>query len=151
MPRYFEDIDVGERHAFGSRTVTEEAIIDFATRFDPQPIHLDASAAEASAFGGLIASGWHTAAECMRMLVDNLADEAWAGAKGVDELRWIEPVRPGDTLSLEVEVVDKDADGAPAGLGLVEILLTGRNQRDDPVISWLGLALFERRPGNGGG
>lgn len=151
MPRYFEDIAVGEQHAFGSRTVTEEAITDFATRFDPQPIHLDASAAEASAFGGLIASGWHTAAECMRMLVDNLADEAWAGAKGVDELRWIEPVRPGDTLSLEVEVVDKDADGAPAGLGLVEIRLTGRNQRDDPVISWLGLALFERRPPDGGG
>lgn len=146
MPRYFEDWTIGEMHTFGERTITEESIISFARRFDPQPIHIDPSAGERSHFGGLIASGWHTASECMRMLVENLADEAWAGAKGVDELRWIEPVQPGDTLSVTVEILDKDGTVGPTEVGQVRMRLTGHNEEGDPVISWIGLSLMRRRP-----
>lgn len=149
MVRYFEDIEVGESYEHGSVSVTEADIIAFAEQYDPQPYHTDPEAAEATAFDGLAASGWHTAALCMRLLVDVLEEMnvAAAGARGVDELRWIKPVRPGDTLSIEVEVADKYPDEDDPAIGHADIDLTGYNQDGDAVISWIGLGMFERRDG----
>lgn len=148
MVRYYEDIEVGERYEHGSQTVTEDEIVDFAEEFDPQPFHTDPDAAEETAFGGLAASGWHTAALCMRLLVEVMDEADWAsaGARGVDALRWIRPVRPGDTLRVEVEVVDKRVD-EESGVGHVDSKLTGYNQDGKPVISWVGLGMVARRDG----
>lgn len=145
MTRYYEDYEIGDGRSFGAYTVTEAEIIDFANRYDPQPIHTDPEAAEASFFGDLIASGWHTASVCMRLLVDDMADEAWVGARGVDRLRWIKPVYAGDTISVSVSVVDKDPTPSIPGVGTVHVELTGANQRDDAVISWVGLSLIKQR------
>ena len=145
MPDYYEDVEVGDTREFGERSVTKEEIVEFAEKYDPQPFHVDEEAASETIFGGLIASGWQTAAICMRLFVDNMADEAWVGARGVDELRWIRPVRPGDTLSVEVEIVEKRPDETNPGLGRVHTRLTAYNQDDEAVISWIGLGMVERR------
>ena len=145
-PHYFEDFDVGETFEFGSYTATEEEIIEFAERYDPQPFHVDENAAQNSIFGELIASGWHTAAICQRILVDGIiTDMASAGGRGVDELRWHKPVRPGDTLSLQMEIIDKHSSDGDSGLGHINAKLTGFNQNDDPVISWVLLGMIERQ------
>jgi acyl dehydratase len=151
MVRYFEDIAVGETHEHGSYLVTEEEIVEFAEQYDPQPFHTDPEAAAESSFGGLAASGWHTAAICMRLLVETMEKADWAsqGARGVDELRWIKPVRPGDSLSVEYEVVEKRDSGRP-GIGEVDSRLTGyRGGHDgedrEAVISWIGLGMIEKR------
>ncbi|PSP90156.1 dehydratase [Halobacteriales archaeon QS_4_69_34] len=142
---FFEDVAVGETREFGDRTVDREEMIEFAEQFDPQPFHVDEAAAEQSMFGGLIASGWHTAAMTMGLLVDNLMVESAAtGAIGVDDLRWENPVRPGDTLSVRTEVLDKEPWGG-GSLGLVRSGTTTLNQDDDTVMSMVGLVLYERR------
>lgn len=147
MTDYFEDIEVGETTEFGSRTVTKEEIVEFAEKYDPQPFHTDEKAAEGSMYGGLIASGWQTAALCMRLLVDGWAGErASLGARGIDELRWHRPVRPGDTLSIGIEVLEKRPSANAPKRGHVRTKLTGRNQDDEPVISWIGLGMVARRP-----
>ena len=143
--QYFEDIDVGERREFGNRTVSRDEILEFATQYDPQPIHTDEAPATETMMGGLVASGWHTAAICMRLIVDNMSDRAFAGARGIDELRWIQPVRPGDTLSLEVEVLEKRPADGRAEIGYVDERLTGYNQDGDAVISWISLEMVYRR------
>jgi len=149
MVRYFEDIEVGETHRQGSYDVTEEEIIEFAEQYDPQSFHTDPEAAKETAFGGLAASGWHTAAMCMRLLVEAMEDADWAsqGARGVDELRWIRPVRPGDSLTAEYEVVEK-RDGDRPGIGEVDSRLTGYRDGDEAVISWIGLGMVEKRGEN---
>lgn len=148
--RYFEDLTVGETQEFGEYHVTREEIVSFAEQYDPQAFHLDESAE--SPFGGLVASGWHTAAMCMRMLVDGpLQDQASMGARGVDELRWRRPVRPGDRLHLRTELVDKRPSESDPRRGYVDNSLEGINQNDEVVISWTGLGLVERRePGTPG-
>lgn len=144
--QYFEEISVGDRRSFGERTVTRAEMIEFAERYDPQAIHTDPEAAAESMMGGLIASGWHTAAICMRLLVDNV-DRAFAGARGIDELRWIEPVRPGDTLTVELEVLDTyPADRE--GIGHVDERLTGYTAEGDAVISLIALEMIHRRDGD---
>ncbi len=145
MTRYFEDLTIGDTHTTASYAMTGEEIVTFAERYDPQPIHTDPSAAAESFFGGLIASGWHTASVCMRLIVDALADSAWVGAKGLDELRWIRPVRPGDELTVDVEVVDKEPSSNLTGIGEVRLRVTGRNQADEAVISWTAISLVRRR------
>lgn len=145
MAQYFEDISVGDSYTTGSYTVTRDEIVRFASQYDPQPMHIDADAATDSVFGGLIASGWHTASVCMRLLVTHLHDRAWVGAKGVDDLRWIEPVRPGDELTVSVEIVDKQPATSLAGVGEVHMRVTGTNQDGHDVVTWVGLALIERR------
>src|SRR5262245_65071425 len=100
-PRYFEDYVAGATHEFGSILVEEAEVVSFAKRFDPQPFHIDPEAASQSIFGGLIASGWHSASLMMRLIVDHyLAHASSLGSPGVDELRWLKPVRPGDELSI---------------------------------------------------
>lgn len=117
MPTYFEDISVGDVEEFGSYEVTEAEVREFAERYDPQTIHVDSEAAAASMYGGLIASGWHTCSMTMRMLVDNhFADSAALGAKGVEELRWRRPVRPGDTLSVRTEVLSTEVESSERGV-----------------------------------
>lgn len=144
MTRYYEDYEIGDTWEFGERTVTKEEIIDFAEKYDPQPFHTDEAAAEDTMFDGLAASGWHTAAVCMRMYVDHMIDDASQGARGVDELRWIQPVRPGDTLTAESEVIDKYPDEDNPYIGYVDTRLTAYNQDDEPVISWVGLGIIKR-------
>ncbi len=141
---YFEDVEIGETRTFGSRDVTREEILEFAERYDPQPFHTDETAAEESMFGGLIASGWHTAAMTMRLLVENVFTESAAtGAVGIDELRWPNPVRPGDTLSVHTEVLETEPWSDR--LGLVRSRTTTLNGEDDEVMSMVGLVLYERR------
>ncbi|AQL43404.1 acyl dehydratase [Halorientalis sp. IM1011] len=146
MPTYFEDIEVGDTEEHGSYEVTEEEILEFAEQYDPQEFHTDPEAAKDTMFGGLAASGWHTAAVCMRLLVETMENAEWAsqGARGVDELRWIKPVRPGDELAIEYEVVEK-REGDRPGVGEVDSRLTGYNQDGDPVITWIGLGMIEKR------
>ena len=144
MPRYYEDVEVGDTRSFGSQTVTEDEIVSFAERYDPQPLHLDPAAAAETMYGGLIASGWHTAALTMRMIVDGYFDDlATVGGRGVNELRWVRPVRPGDTLSVEIEVVDKTA-GKPAW-GTFHNRTVTHNGDGDPVMSMLALVMVARR------
>lgn len=144
--RFYEDIEVGESARIGSRTVTKEEIVEFAEKYDPQPIHVDEAAAAESIYGGLIASGWQTIAVCMRMLVDELVtDQASMGARGADELRWIRPVRPGDSLSLTTEVIDKRPSERNPEVGEVDTEIVGFNQDDEPVVRWIALGLVARR------
>jgi len=146
MPTTFEDLSVGDTETFGSYTVTREEIIGFAEQYDPQPFHVDPEAAEQSPFGGLVASGWHTASMTMRMLVIGLLQEAdTRGALGVDELRWLAPVEPGDTLTARTEVVGKEPwDDAHGKVDVrIETLVDG-----DIVCSMVGLVLFGRRRGD---
>ncbi|UPM42070.1 MaoC family dehydratase [Halocatena salina] len=140
---YYEDIEIGTTREFGSYTVEKEEIVSFAEQYDPQPFHVDESAAEESIFGELVASGWHTAAMTMRMLVDNSPDDSRAmGAVGVDELRWNEPVRPGDTLSVRTEVMDKEP--WDDDLGLIRSRTTVF-AGDTEVMGMTGRVLYQRR------
>jgi len=141
--KQFEDISVGETDSFGGYEVTAEEVVEFAERYDPQPFHTDPEAAAETPFGGLVASGWHTAGMTMRLLVDNLLSEVAArGALGVDELRWRSPVRPGQTLTVETEVVgteDWDEDA-----GKIDVAITTRAD-GDVALSMVALVLVDRR------
>jgi len=140
---YFEDLRVGDTDAFGSYEVTAAEITEFAERYDPQSFHTDPEAAAESPFGGLVASGWHTAAMTMRLLVDEfLVDGATRGALGVDELRWRRPVRPDDDLAVTTEVVDKEVWDDESGLVSVRITTEADGEE---VLSMVGLVLYERR------
>ncbi|AXR77987.1 MaoC family dehydratase [Natrarchaeobaculum sulfurireducens] len=144
--QYYEDVEIGDTNEFGAYEVTGEEIVEFADQYDPQPFHTDEEAASESAFGELVASGWHTASICMRLLVEGaLEEQAAMGARGVDELRWRRPVTPGDVLSVRTEVLDKRVSESDPRRGYVDTLLEGRNQNDAVVISWIGLGMIERR------
>jgi acyl dehydratase len=144
--RYYEDIEIGDTREFGAYEVTEEEIIEFAEQYDPQPFHTDPDAAVDTPFGELVASGWHTASMCMRMLVENIVeDRAGMGARGVDELRWKKPVRPGDTLHVRTEIVDKRRSESDPERGYVDSLTEGINQEGEVVISFIGLGMVRVR------
>ena len=118
--RYFEDYHVGMIDEFGDIAVTAEEIVEFARRYDPQPMHVDSEAAARGPFGGLIASGWHTAAMVMRLFVEHyLSKVATLPSPGVDELRWVRPVRPGDTLRVRVTVLETRRSRSKPDRGLV--------------------------------
>ena len=145
--RFFEDIALGEMRECGSYTVEREEIVEFGHRYDPQPFHVDEEAAARSPFGGLIASGWHTIAICMRLMVlEMIASDAGSwGSPGADEIRWLEPVRPGDTLSVRTEVIEKVPSRSKPDRGLVKIRATVSNQHDRNVMTFIGLGFFPRR------
>ena len=127
--RYFEDYVAGTIHEFGTITVEEDEIIAFGRRFDPQVFHTDPEAAKSTIYTGLIASGWHTAALMMRLFVDNfLSQVASLGSPGVDELRWLVPVRPGDTLSLRVTILKTNRSRSKPDRGVVLSLIEVLNQ-----------------------
>ena len=143
---YWEDFVPGTTREFGGRTVTREDVLRFAGEFDPQPFHLDEAAAERSLFGGLSASGWHTCALVMRMLCDAyLLDSASLGSPGIDHLRWLAPVRPGDTLSVRMELLSSRPMKSRPEVGLVQSRWTAFNQRAEAVLSMEGWAMFRRR------
>jgi len=117
---YFEEVVVGTVLEFGSKTVTKDEIMDFAKKYDPQPFHIDEDAANDSIYGGLIASGWHTGSMAMRMMVDHMVNQrAGLGSPGWDNLKWLKPVRPGDTLRVRNEVVDKKRSKSRPQMGTV--------------------------------
>ncbi|NVJ68948.1 MAG: MaoC family dehydratase [Alphaproteobacteria bacterium] len=133
---FYEDIDVGQKESFGSYAVTREEVIEFASKYDPQPFHLDDEAAKNSVFGKLCASGWHTSAMMMRMMVDHMMETGFAGlgSPGIDGIEWKKPVFPGDTLSLESVVTDKRDSKSRPNLGLVKSTYHIKNQNDDVVM-----------------
>lgn len=141
--RYFEDFEIGEQSEFGEYEVEKDEILEFAEQYDPQPFHVDEETAAQSHFGGLIASGWHSAAMAMRLLVDEyFSDHGSLGSPGVDELEWRRPVRPGDTLSLRVDVVDKRRLDSSESRGLVTLDIGMYNQNDESVLSMVANVLF---------
>lgn len=134
--RYFEDYHVGMIDEFGDIAVTAEEIVEFARRYDPQPMHVDSEAAARGPFGGLIASGWHTAAMVMRLFVEHyLSKVATLPSPGVDELRWMRPVRPGDTLRVRVTVLETRRSRSKPDRGLVHGLVEVLNQNGELVMS----------------
>ncbi|MFQ5856733.1 MAG: MaoC family dehydratase [Anaerolineae bacterium] len=134
--RYFEDYVTGSVHDFGPIAVEEAEVIAFARRFDPQDFHIDPEAAKRTMFGGLIASGWHTAGLMMRLYVDHyLSKVASLGSPGVDELRWIKPVRPGDELSIRVTILETRRSRSRPDRGIVRSFIEVMNQNDDVVMS----------------
>ena len=141
---YFEQLSVGDSDSFGAYEVTREEVTEFATQYDPQPIHTDPEAAAESMFGELVASGWHTAAMTMRMLVEHrLAGSGAMGALGVDALRWPEPVRPGDTLSVQTEVTATEP--VDDTRGYVDFQVTTITDADDVVLSMEPRVVWQRR------
>ena len=145
--RYFEDFSVGQSLELGGYTVTREEILAFARQFDPQPFHTDEERAKTSLYGGLIASGWHTAAIFMRLLVDGLLNEtASMGSPGVDELRWLLPVRPGDTLGARFIVRETLPSARHLDRGTIVSQCEVRNQRDEVVMRTIGRNIIGRRP-----
>jgi acyl dehydratase len=143
---YYEDIEVGDVTEHGTYEMTKAEIKEFAEQYDPQPFHTDEEAAEESIFGSLAASGWHTASVCMRLLVEGvLEDQASMGAAGVDELRWKQPVYPGDELTVRVEVIEKEPHPTDPTRGRLNSRMTGLNQDGEEVISWIGLGMVKRR------
>lgn len=141
---YFEDIVVGTKTSFGSYTVTREEVIKFAQKFDPQPFHLDEDAAAKTHFGRLAASGWHTTAMTMAMVVENLLNtqQAGLGSPGIDELRWKKPVFPGDTLRCETEVLEKKQSGSRPEMGSYRSQMQVFNQHDEVVLSFISIGLI---------
>ena len=144
---YWEDFPAGHSMAFGAYPVTKEAVIDFAQRYDPQPFHVDEEAARGSLFGGLCASGWHTCAMAMRMMCDEyLLEAASLGSPGIDELRWLKPVFPGDTLGMRMEVLQARPMASRPQVGLVQTRWELHNQHGEPVMTMQGWGMFRRRP-----
>lgn len=145
---YWEDFPVGKVREFGAYTVTADEIMDFAKKFDPQPFHLSEEAGKASLFGGLCASGWHTCALAMRMMCDAyLLESASLGSPGIDQLRWLKPVFPGDVLSLRMEVLEARPMASKPHVGLVKSRWEMRNQHGEPVLTMEGWGMFRRRGG----
>ena len=133
---YWEDFEVGEVHQLGEKRVDKDEIIAFAKQFDPQPFHVDEAAAQASMYGGLIASGWHTAALMMRLVVDHyLSHVASLASPGIDELRWHKPVRPGDTLSVRITVSEATRSRSKPDRGIIRSNIEVFNQHADLVMS----------------
>jgi acyl dehydratase len=148
---YWEDFKVGDSFPMGQVVVDQDEIIAFATAYDPQPFHTDEEAAKKSIFGGLIASGWHTCALVMRMMVDSyLRDSASLGSPGVDNVRWLKPVRPGDTIRAQRHVMETRASQSKPNVGIVKSRWEVFNQKDELVMTMEGYGMFERRkPGAG--
>nr|WP_255326335.1 MaoC family dehydratase [Sphingobium sp. EM0848] len=142
---------MGDRSEFGPLNISREEVIAFASEFDPQPFHLSDEAAAQTHFGSLSASGWHTTALSMKMMVAAWQKQpgvqaASLGAMGVDELRWLQPVRPGDTLRGTSEVIEKKASRSRPEMGIVRSRVTLFNQRDEPVLKMIPIAIFRTRP-----
>ena len=145
---YLEDLEVGRKASFGSYHVTREEVLAFARQYDAQPFHLSDEAAAQTHFGRIAASGWHTCAMTMAMIVENLgADpQAGLGSPGVDELRWLKPVYPGDTLRVESEIMEVTPSRSKPDIGSFRTLVTVFNQDDVAVLSFTSIVLMRRRP-----
>lgn len=145
--QYFEDIEIGRTSKFGHYEVTREEVLDFARKFDPQSFHLDEEAAAKTHFGRLSASGWHTCAMTMAMMVENMQNnrQAGLGSPGIDNLRWKKPVFPGDTLRVETTVLEKRRSQSRPDMGIFKSQATVFNQNDEPVLEMVSNGLIQVR------
>ena len=144
--RFFEDYHDGNVNEFGTITISEPEIIEFARRYDPQSFHLDREKATASQFGGIIASGWHTISLAMRLYVDHyLSHKASLASPGVDEIRWPKPVRPGDTLRIRITVLEARPSRSKPDRGIVRARVEAMNQKDELVLSMIVMSILGRR------
>ena len=146
--KYFEDLVVGTKASFGRYEVTREEVVEFASKYDPQPFHLSDEAAAQTYFGRLSASGWHTAAMAMRMAVENMkgAHITSLGSPGIDELRWLKPVYPGDVLRCETELLDKRVSRSRPEMGITKGRTIVLNQHDEAVMAFVANGLIRTRP-----
>ena len=144
--RYFEDYEAGRVYESGTISVSQEEIIEFATRYDPQYFHTDPEKAKASRFGGIIASGWHTVSLAMRLYVDHyLSHVASLASPGCEDVRWPNPVRPGDTLKIRITVLDARPSRSKPDRGIVRAEVEAFNQKDEPVLSMTVVSFLGRR------
>ena len=148
--RYWEDFKVGEVEQIGGRLVSKDEILEFARQFDPQSIHVDEAAARQSMYGGLIASGWHTCALVMRMMCDAyLLESVSVGSPGIDNLKWLKPVRPGDTIRAQRTTLETRVSKSKPDIGIVNNLWEVFNQHGEMVMSMQGYGMFRlRSPGS---
>jgi acyl dehydratase len=145
---YWEDFFVGRVFDLGTREVTREEIIEFARNYDPQPFHIDEVAAKQSIYGGLIASGLHTCAMLNRMMVDGMARNAVSmGSPGIDNLRWLKPVRPGDTLRAQIVIMETRASTSKPDRGVIKTKSEVFNQKNELVMTMEAVGMYGRRPG----
>ena len=146
--RYFEDLVVGAVTDFGSYDVTREEVIEFARKYDPQPFHLSDEAAAKTHFGRIAASGWHTCAMTMAVIARKVVDDdqAGLGSPGIDELRWLKPVYPGDTLNVRGEIIEKTPSRSKPDIGSFRTRTTVTNQDGVSVLSFISIVLIRRRP-----
>ena len=141
----FDTFRVGQVQDFGAYEVTESEIVEFAQKYDPQYFHLDADAAKESLFGGLCASGWHTCAMTMAMLVENMDKTGRSlGSPGIDNLKWRHPVYPGDVLSVHTEILETKPSESRPEIGFITSKVTVRNQRNTDVMEFVSKAIFPR-------
>ena len=145
---YWDDLDVGTTTEFGSYDVTREEVLEFARKYDPQPFHLSDEAAAKTHFGRLAASGWHTCAMTMAVIVRKLSELQWAGlgSPGFDELRWLKPVHPGDTIHVVGTIVDKTPSRSKPEIGSIKTETVVSNQHGEPVMRYRSIVLMQRRP-----
>jgi acyl dehydratase len=145
---YFEDLIVGRTTQFGDYPVTREEVLEFAQKYDPQPFHLSDEEAAKTHFGRLAASGWHTTAMTMAVIVRHLGEEPQAGlgSPGIDELRWLKPVYPGDTLTVEGTILDKTPSRSKPDIGSFRTQMLFTNQDGAPVLRFISIVLIRRRP-----
>jgi len=148
---YFEDLEVGKESYFGSVEVTREEVLEFARKYDPQPFHLSDEAAAKTYFGRLSASGWHTCAMVMGVIARKVVaeEQAGLGAPGIDELRWLKPVYPGDTLHVRGQILEKTPSRSKPEIGSFRTKTTVTNQDDVPVLTFTSIVLIRRRPAEG--
>jgi acyl dehydratase len=144
---YFEDLEIGAETYFGSYEVTREEVLEFARKYDPQPFHLSDEEAAKTHFGRLAASGWHTCAMTMAVIARKVVEQEQAGlgSPGVDELRWLKPVFPGDTLHVRSTVVDKTPSRSKPAIGSFRSETVVTNQEDVPVLKFTSIVLIRRR------
>jgi len=143
---YWEDLEIGSMRELGEVTVTAEAIKEFAEAFDPQPFHLDEAAGRRSIYGNLCASGWHTCSLAMKLTVENFLDEAASmGSPGLESLRWLKPVYPGDTIRLQHTILESRPMRKRGDTGIVRSLWEMFNQNDEKVLQMEGYGMFRRR------
>ena len=145
---YFEDLEVGSETYFGSYEVTRDEVLDFARKYDPQPFHLSDEEAAKTHFGRIAASGWHTCAMTMAVIARHIIedDQAGLGSPGVDELRWLKPVYPGDTLHVRGTIESKTPSRSRPDIGSFRTLTTVTNQDDVAVMTFTSIVLMRRRP-----
>ena len=148
MPSYaFEDMTVGQIFDFeGSYKISRDEIIEFARKYDPQPFHVDESAASKTMYGGLIASGWHTSAIAMRLMCDGFMNKSTGiGSPGVDEIRWVRPVRPDDELTAYMEILEVTPSRSKPDRGSIKQKVIVTNQKDEVVMTFIGISMMRRR------
>jgi acyl dehydratase len=145
---YFEDLVIGAETDFGTYDVTREEVLEFARKYDPQPFHLSDEAAAETHFGRVSASGWHTAAMTMAVIARKVVGEKQAGlgSPGIDELRWLKPVYPGDTLHVHGEILEKTPSRSKPEMGSFRTRTTVTNQDGVPVMTFVSIVLIRRRP-----